>query len=299
MKLHGVPRARGWLDDTARSEAPGEFVPLSDGITHYEMAGPPAQRPVVLIHGFSVPSFVWEPTFEGLAEAGFRVLRYDLFGRGYSDRFRTRYDLDVFVHQLRDLIDVLALVVPVDLVGLSMGGAIAVGFADRYPAVVRRLALIAPAGYQVEPPRGTRWLRTPLLGELLMGMLGRRVMLLSLSRAFSAVQRSLSAEQVSAMMRTYLRQLQYKGSWQALLSTMRHGPICGMAETYARVGRQDRRTLLIWGREDRTVPFALSDAVRAAMPRAEYHAIDGAGHTPHLERPQLITRLLSTFLRSR
>jgi pimeloyl-ACP methyl ester carboxylesterase len=54
----------------------------------------------VLIPGFSVPYVIWDPTFEDLVEKGFRVLRYDLFGRGYSDRPDAIYDLELFDRQL-------------------------------------------------------------------------------------------------------------------------------------------------------------------------------------------------------
>ncbi|MGB7874199.1 MAG: hypothetical protein WBL25_07430, partial [Anaerolineales bacterium] len=76
------------LNEAARAGAPGSFVQLSDGCSHYELGGPPDGQPVVLVHGFSVPYFIWDPTFSFLTECGFRALRYDLFGRGYSDRPR-------------------------------------------------------------------------------------------------------------------------------------------------------------------------------------------------------------------
>lgn len=256
-----------------------------------------APRPVVLVHGFSVPSFVWEPTFRGLADAGFRVIRYDLLGRGYSDRPRARYSLELFDHQLRDLIEGLALEVPVDLIGLSMGGAIAVGFTNRHPASVRRLVLIDPAGYAVNAPLGVGLLRVPLWGELLMATLGRRMLVSSLSREFSAERQDIAPEQLDGLARQYLVQMQYKGFWRALLSTIRHGPIQGMADVYARVGRHDRRTLLIWGREDRTVPFVFSNKVLEAIPNAEFHALHGVGHAPHLARPEQVNRILIEFLR--
>jgi pimeloyl-ACP methyl ester carboxylesterase len=69
-----------------------------------------------------------------------------------------------------------------------------------------------------------------------------------------------------------------------------------MAAAYQRVGAQGLPVLLIWGREDTTVPFALSRWVRAAMPKAEFHAIAGAGHVPHMERPELVNGLLIDFL---
>ena len=74
------------LTPEVRTGLPGNFIQLSDGVVHYELAGPEDAPVVVLVHGFSVPFFIWDPTFEGLSEAGFRVLRYDLYGRGFSDR---------------------------------------------------------------------------------------------------------------------------------------------------------------------------------------------------------------------
>jgi len=63
------------LDDQARNSAgaPGAFVALTDGITHYEAAGPVNGRVALLVHGFSVPSYIWDPTFKALSEAGYRV----------------------------------------------------------------------------------------------------------------------------------------------------------------------------------------------------------------------------------
>jgi alpha-beta hydrolase superfamily lysophospholipase len=94
------------MDDQARQLAPGAFVQLTRGRVHYELAGPEDGRLVVLVHGFSVPSFVWDPTFEALVSRGFRVLRYDLYGRGFSDRPDTAYDRALYVEQLRELLAV-------------------------------------------------------------------------------------------------------------------------------------------------------------------------------------------------
>src|SRR5512143_4045949 len=138
------------LDDAARAHAGGSFIRLPLGCTHYELAGPQRQRPVVLIHGFSVPYFVWDGTFAALLAAGHRPLRYDLLGRGYSDRPRVRYDLGLFVRQLAQLLDGLQ-IEEVDLVGLSMGGAIATGFTVQFPTRVRRLVLIDPIATEPRP----------------------------------------------------------------------------------------------------------------------------------------------------
>ena len=56
--------------------------------------------------------------------------------------------------------------------------------------------------------------------------------------------------------------------------------------------------LLLWGKADHTVPFALSDTVRAAFPRAEFHAIDDAAHLPQIEQAPLVDSILTRFLRA-
>src|SRR4051812_34564559 len=71
------------IDQSVRAAAPGAFVRLTDGYTHYELSGPPEGRVVVLAAGISVPYYIWDPTFAALVHAGFRVLRYDYYGRGY------------------------------------------------------------------------------------------------------------------------------------------------------------------------------------------------------------------------
>ena len=67
---------------------------------YIEECGSPDGIPVVLIHGFSVPYFIWDPTFRALAEGGMNPVRYDLYGRGYSDRPKAKYNVGLFVEQL-------------------------------------------------------------------------------------------------------------------------------------------------------------------------------------------------------
>ena len=93
------------ITDAVRAKADGSFVRLTDGVWHYEQCSPlpeweeelGVRATVVLVHGFSVPYFIWDATFDFLVKSGFRVLRFDLFGRGLSDRPHTRYGVDLYV----------------------------------------------------------------------------------------------------------------------------------------------------------------------------------------------------------
>jgi len=138
------------LNELTRHEAGGSFIPLSDGVTHYELSNPHLKETVVLVHGFSVPYFIFDPTFEFLTNSGFRLLRYDLFGRGFSDRPEARYNIELFLRQLGDLLDELGLTLPVSLVGLSTGGP---AFGARN---VPRYAVTALASPSLNPSAGMR-----------------------------------------------------------------------------------------------------------------------------------------------
>src|SRR5205823_8089824 len=138
------------LDDAARRGAPGSFVRLADGVTHYELTGPNTARTVVLLSGMSVPYYLWDPTHDALAAAGYRVLRYDYYGRGLSDRPDVEYDLNTYDRQLNELLDTLRIRGPIDLAGVSMGGVVAADFATKHPEHVRSLILVDP-GFATVP----------------------------------------------------------------------------------------------------------------------------------------------------
>lgn len=281
---------RRMLDDKARSEAPGRFVTLSKGTVHYEVTGPDIGPAVVLVHGFSVPGYVWDATFFALGEAGFRCLRYDLYGRGYSDRPRTPYDHRLFQVQLSELLDALAISGPVVLAGVSMGGVISAGYAVRYTDRVRALMLIDPAAIEPRLSRAMRRRILPGVGELWMGLLGNRV-------CRQGLQEDLfRPEGFPDYFQRFETQLAFPGFKRALLSTLR----CKMLENglpiYHQAGQTGCPTLLIWGKEDRIIPFNGSKKVLEAIPHAQFFPIDNAGHLPHYEQADLVNPLLVDFL---
>src|SRR5215216_626568 len=87
---------RRTMDASARVGIPGAFIRLRNGTTHYEIAGPDTGTLVVLAAAFSVPAWLSDSLYQGLADSGFRVLRFDYFGRGWSDRLDTTYNQELF-----------------------------------------------------------------------------------------------------------------------------------------------------------------------------------------------------------
>lgn len=283
------------LDARVREKLPGKTAWLTDGVTYYEQGGPENAVPVILIHGFSVPNFIWDPTFVGLTGAGLRSVRYDLFGRGFSDRPRLHYDKALFVRQLADLMD--ALEAPqANLVSLSMGGPIAAEFAFRFPKRVRKLAFIDPAGFDLELPFAVRALKLPLLGEVLLGLLGRFGVGTLLDSMLSDFYYP-TQDAIDYFVPRYLEQMKYHGFKRAILSTLRAGLLDEDLTLYRRLGNLERDVLLVWGKEDRTIPFRHSETFRKLVPQVEFHAIDQARHIPQFERPDHVNQLLIDFLK--
>jgi pimeloyl-ACP methyl ester carboxylesterase len=242
------------------------------------------------VHGFSTPYFIFDNTFEFLVNSGFRVLRYDLMGRGYSDRPRVDYNIQLFVRQLKGLLDALKLS-QINLVGLSMGGPITAAFIREYPEYASKHVLIDPAGAkQVSLPWILKALKMPIFGELALGLFG------SVSMIKSIAADLFDPEAVEHFQTQYKIQMQYKGFKRAILSTMRNGMLDSFYETYARVGALQKSTLLFWGTNDTTVPFEYSKAILKAIPHAEFHAIENCGHIPHYEKPEIVNPILLEFL---
>ncbi len=282
------------LDARVRQTLPGKTAWLTDGVTYYEEAGPKSGQPVILIHGFSVPNFIWDRTFSALAAAGVSVLRYDLFGRGFSDRPRLRYDKALFVRQLAELMDAVGFL-EADLVSLSMGGPVAAEFAFRFPKRVRKLAFIDPVGFDLSLPFAVKLLYVPVLGELILGMLGRfgaNTLLDVMLKDFY----DPTPEARDYFVQRYAEQMKFHGFKRALLSTLRSGLLEEDLDLYRRLGDSHKPVALIWGKEDRAVPFSQNETFRHLVPQTQLHPIEQAGHIPHFERAQEVNQILISFL---
>ncbi|CAG8745141.1 6116_t:CDS:2, partial [Ambispora leptoticha] len=158
------------LDDDRENKVPyppdfypgGNYIDLPRGETRYWLFGPETGEKVRVVFvlnsfywnlnnrnifrtGITIPSVVFKEIATYLAKKEFRVLIYDLYGRGYSTNPGCDCDKTLFVDQLSDLLDRVGFD-KTNVVGLSMGGAISVLFTQKYPEKVEKLALIAPAG---------------------------------------------------------------------------------------------------------------------------------------------------------
>lgn len=285
-------RTRPDLSAAVRRGLPGSFVELSAGVTHYELRGEAGGETVVLIHGNAAPSVTWDRTIEALTGAGFRVLRYDLFGHGSSDRPKLpTYDRRFYNTQLDELLRRLDLSKPVLLVGTSQGGSIGACFTAENPGRVRKLALLAPFFDDLPGSRGLalRLVRTPLVGELLMGLMSDR----KLADLSDAV---VNNDTRSTLEREVVEQFRLRGRRRAILANLRGDALQDATDCYRGVEEQGIPVMLTWGASDQKVTKESMTRLRGLMPRIDYHELGAAGHLAHYEFPERVNPLLVRFL---
>lgn len=277
-----------------RDGLPGDFVELAAGVTHYEVRGGTDGQTVVLIHGNAAPLATWDHTVEDVCGAGFRVLRYDLFGHGFSDRPKLRrYNRDLYTTQLAGLLDALGILDPILVVGTSQGGSIGACFASKYPGRVRKLALLSPFVDDFEGSRGftARLVKTPFVGELMLQLVKDR----KLGDLSAAV---LSADRRAALESRVAEQYRFRGKRRAILANWRGDALEDATSCYESVGGQGIPTLLTWGALDKSLSGDSMRRLRDLLPAIEYHEFDGAAHLAHYEFPDLVNPPLVRFLTS-
>ena len=264
------------LNDEARAKYDGSYIDLSFGKTHYELKGD--GEPVVLVHGYSTPYFIYDKVFARLVELGYKVLRYDLYGRGFSDRPSGRHDVSFFARQLDEITRAVFGDEKFILVGTSMGGAITAAYCREYPGKVKKLILLAPAGMDsFKPPFYMHLCAFPVLGPVLFSIIGDGILIKNTAKELYHCPQ----EEKDYYIRSFAEGCKYKGFLKCTLSSLRHTihKTKKATEGYKSVGEQGLPLLVIWGDIDVTMPYYQHERLLEVCPQAELHTFEGYGHT--------------------
>jgi len=280
------------LNDEARKGLGLKFLQLTDGMVHYDVSGPGSGEVVVLVHGNAAPYFSWDKNMAALTGAGFRVVRYDLYGFGYSDRPDVDYSRALYDRQLMVLLEKLKIRGPINLVGTSQGGSIAVYFTATHPEKVKKLALLSPFINILPMKAIITLIKISGIGEYLGSVLLDRVNTNYPEKVF-ANPKTIPAEYTE----NYTKQLTYKGFKRARISNLRGDSLSDFTEQYEAVGKTKIPVLFTWGTTDKVIMADSVANIKAAMPSVEYHEIEGGGHLVHYENPEPVNKILVNFLK--
>ncbi|WP_386680139.1 alpha/beta fold hydrolase [Loktanella sp. R86503] len=257
---------RQLVSDADRRAAPGQMVILTQGQTYIRWYGPVRGPIIVAVHGLTTPSQVYDALAEKLGTLGYRVLAYDLYGRGLSDAVRGPQDTAFFLRQLDDVLTDQNIGDDVTLMGYSMGGAIVSAFAAAQPHRVGRLVLLASAGLRINESRFWQIARrVPVFGDWLVGAFGA-------NRVLAEIEPGNPLEQMQRA------QLNRRGYLAAVLSSHRHFLSESQEDAIRTVGREDIPVTAIWGGLDRVVPLQALGLLAQWNRNAIQDVVPGAGH---------------------
>jgi pimeloyl-ACP methyl ester carboxylesterase len=252
-----------WRSAPAATEAPGGAVPLY-------LHGAPSNSDEWL--AFLQRSGGLAPDLPGFGRSGKPgSLRYTI---AEYDRFIERFLDDAGV-------DHVQLVV-------HDWGAVGLAFAQRLPQRVARLVIVNAVpflpGYRWH--RIARIWRTPGLGELAMGSTTRLTLRLA-SKEANATPGPMPEQWLDSVLHHF-----DQGTQRAILRLYRSSPPEALAAAGEQLGRLEMPALVVWGMQDPYIPARFGREYASALPHAELIELADAGHTPWLDRPDVVERVV-------
>lgn len=234
---------------------------------------------LVFLHGYGESLLSWRPLLDRFTRR-YRVLALDLPGFGLADKPASGYDYASYQRWL-DAILARYTTGPVIVVGHSMGGELAAGMALDHPYRVVAAVLIAPAGIGINPlftdtagvaSPATRWVASAISFVLPV----HDAAWLHESPPAAAYDPAADSA-ASAAARAVLAEFDF-------------------AALRGRLARLRQPTLLIWGRQDPTIPFALGEQFAQALPCRRFVPLLTL-HRPHQSLPDTVAAEMTAFLR--
>lgn len=269
--------------------APGDLIEVAGITLHVRDSGPRDAPPIILLHGFGASLHTWEPWARLLSDR-YRVIRFDLPGSGLSPPDPTGdYSDQRSMQLLAALMDQLG-VARATLVGNSMGGRIAWSFAARHPERVDHLVLISPDGFASPGFEYLKKTQVPASVKLMRYILPKALLRMSLAPAYADPH-----VLTDALTDRYYDLMLAPGARAAMIERMQQVVLSDPRPWLARISAP---TLLLWGEQDRMIPFSNAADYLKAIPNATLVALPGVGHLPQEEIPERSAAALRAFLES-
>ena len=142
---------------------------LTECVTSYKDLGDKNNEVIVLIHGATFGSLAYEEYVNVFLENNYRVITYDQYGRGFSDRVDTHISIELMEKQLKELIEHCE-AENVILYGVSFGAAVAAKYASNNPENVSFIGYQVPLINSANVPL-LSIVKIPLYGDLLSRVL--------------------------------------------------------------------------------------------------------------------------------
>ena len=251
----------------------GNFAELSNGFTYYNIDNRFNENTLVFIHGFSVPSYIWEKTYNSAKEKGFKVIKLDLYGRGFSDNPDLDYTDELFANQVIELLQELQ-ITNATFLGLSNGGRVISKLADIKPNMVEKLVYVSASSFNNHKNTADKNVSKDEINEFIK------------NRYPTISSGQLSdfkyPENYPLWDDKYEELLKFKGFARALISTLKNHKNLDLENK--EISDSNKKVYTIWGDSDSVVIYNdIKEKLSKLMPNRFEYTVPNSGHLPHIE----------------
>ena len=266
----------------------GNYIELKNGYTYFEEANQDSETgTVVLVHGFSVPSYILETTFNSIEEKGFRVIMMDLYGRGFSDNPDLPQTDELRANQVIELLD-RRNIKKASLVGLSNGGRIISKIAYLKPEIVNELFYIASSGFYDYPDTNERDVTLNEINDLIKSYP---------EMAMGQKNDFFNPGQYPDWIDKYKELQKHKGFARALISTTKN--LVTLDYVHNKIDSLNIPVYTFWGEFDTVVIYdEFKDRLNRILPNRTEFFISNSGHLPHMENQDEFESIFFKYLNS-
>lgn len=251
----------------------GNFAELSNGFTYYNIDNRFNENTLVFIHGFSVPSYIWEKTYNSAKEKGFKVIKLDLYGRGFSDNPDLDYTDELFANQVIELLQELQ-ITNATFLGLSNGGRVISKLADIKPNMVEKLVYVSASSFNNHKNSADKNVSKDEINEFIK------------NRYPTISSGQLSdfkyPENYPLWDDKYEELLKFKGFARALISTLKNHKNLDLENK--EISDSNKKVYTIWGDSDSVVVYNdIKEKLNKLIPNRFEYTVPNSGHLPHIE----------------
>jgi 3-oxoadipate enol-lactonase len=232
---------------------------------------------LVLIHGYPLDHTIWNPVVP-LLEKEFDLVLPDLRGFGESGLTPLPYQLDDMAEDIVSLLDILK-IKKVAMVGHSMGGYMALAFARAFPERLLGLGLIASQAL-ADPPekKAGRYLEAEQV----------------LAHGVGDVASAMSTRLTDILgLQLQLKELMQHQQPQGLAGAL--GAMAERQDSMQLLSEMNLPVVLVHGITDKLIPLERAQAIKAVVKEPYLTEIEGVGHMPMMEAPQITAKALKVF----
>lgn len=295
-----LTRARevNWEDFADQLHHPdhSHFVEVDGLRVHYQEFGDQNQPTVILIHGYSASTYVWQTCAPILADKGFHVIAVDLIGFGFSSKPSWfDYTITSQARVISRFMNRLG-IGRATVVGSSYGGAVASTLALDYPEFVEKLVLVdAVCNDEAKNHPLLRLANLRGVGEVISPFLvdSKRFLKHRMKRTIAPVNHHLiTQERVDAVHRP----LNAADGHRSILQTARAWQACRIEEDANLINQP---TLIIWGENDTVIPIHNGEKLHQEILNSRFIVFKNCGHVPQEEATDGFVNVVTEFCRDR